>query len=168
MPSHSESSDSNEGSEHDTSISAPNTPRTPATQLTQLSSSISAFYFCDSDSSSTPRSTFDTKRKMKHKYPNRFSRGGCKRILFRTPSSVKRPLLKHPNSRLLDSIKFPPPPVPHEITLEQQFTTSWGLWTPYKIFPIICRNSLLLTVTQNFESCGPPRGPWSPGWEPLC
>ena len=33
---------------------------------------------------------------------------------------------------------------------------------------------LLLTVIQNFESCGPSdifcgplRGPWTPGWEPL-
>ena len=25
----------------------------------------------------------------------------------------------------------------------------------------------LLTVIQNFEFCGPLRGPWTPGWEPL-
>ena len=49
----------------------------------------------------------------------------------------------------------------------------FGLWTPIKI-SLYSVDPLLLTVTQNFESCGPPdifcgplKGPWTPGWEPL-
>ena len=49
--------------------------------------------------------------------------------------------------------------------LGQRFTTFFDCGPPYSNF-LYSVDPLLLTVIQNFEFCGPLRGPWTPGWEP--